>query len=145
MGDRGRSLQSQRKSGPFPFPKTRFSGSAERSRHVQLKHAHSAAVWCPHVRVYMYQICSGHVRRTLFYLNQQVPPNENFGQEPIAQSIIRVWPCCQRHFSREGTVIRRCTPWLKRNRDRPQLVLGGAKETWTVTLVSPVVSIFGWR
>ena len=38
----------------------------------------------------MYQICSGHVRRTLFYLNQQVPPNENFGQEPIAQSIIRV-------------------------------------------------------
>ena len=44
MGDRGRSLQSQRKSGPFPFPGTRFSGSAERSRHVQLKHAHSAAV-----------------------------------------------------------------------------------------------------
>ena len=43
-----------------------------------------------HVRVYMYQICSGHVRRTLFYLNQQVPPNENFGREPIAQSIIRV-------------------------------------------------------
>ena len=38
-------------------------------------------------------LITGHVRRTLLYLNQQVPPNENFGQEPIVQFIIRVCVC----------------------------------------------------
>ena len=47
------------------------------------------SVWCSAMQLGRLQTCSGHVRRTLFYLNQQVSPNENFGQEPIAQS----YPC----------------------------------------------------